>query len=108
MVTLTRTWNVEFEKKTLEELISKHAPHIPLTGEHASRPLETEEEKADFDQYWAAMDGDDFFSKHNYTFFKNLKSVNEVPQNATVTIANDVINNRHLAKVANAKMSANG
>lgn len=57
--TLTRTWNVEFEKETLEKLISKHAPHVPLTREHGSRPPETEEEKAGFYQYWAATGGHD-------------------------------------------------
>ncbi|MEH2333793.1 hypothetical protein [Nostoc sp.] len=57
--TLTRTWNVEFEKETLEKLISKHAPHVPLTHEHGSRPPETEEEKAGFYQYWAATGGHD-------------------------------------------------
>ena len=59
--TLTRTWNVEFEKETLDQLITKQAPHIPLTREHDSRPPVTEEEKANFYDYWAATGGHDLF-----------------------------------------------
>ncbi|MUG93560.1 hypothetical protein F7734_14450 [Scytonema sp. UIC 10036] len=58
-VALTRTWNVEFEKETLNKLISKHAPHVPLTREHGSRPPQTQEEKENFYQYWAATGGHD-------------------------------------------------
>ncbi|AFY31746.1 hypothetical protein [Calothrix sp. PCC 7507] len=57
--TLTRNWTVEFENENLEKLISKHAPHVPLVREHASRPPETEEEKEGFYQYWAATGGHD-------------------------------------------------
>ena len=57
--TLTRTWSVEFEKETLEKLFSKHAPHVPLTREHPSRPPITEAEKENFYQYWAATGGHD-------------------------------------------------
>lgn len=57
--TLSRTWTVEFENQTLNKLISKHAPHVPLTREHPSRPPLTEEEKDNFYQYWAATGGHD-------------------------------------------------
>ncbi|WP_298908952.1 hypothetical protein [uncultured Nostoc sp.] len=48
-----------FEKETLEKLFSKHAPHVPLTREHPSRPPITEAEKENFYQYWAATGGHD-------------------------------------------------
>ncbi|KAF3889592.1 MULTISPECIES: hypothetical protein [Nostocales] len=57
--TLTRAWNVEFENETLNKLIGKYAPHVPLTREQASRPPLTEEEKDNFYQYWAATGGHD-------------------------------------------------
>ncbi|MBH8578121.1 hypothetical protein I8752_35295 [Nostocaceae cyanobacterium CENA369] len=57
--TLTRSWSVEFEKENLEKLFSQHAPHVPLTREHPSRPPITEAEKEHFYQYWAATGGHD-------------------------------------------------
>ncbi|MCM0593012.1 MAG: hypothetical protein HEQ35_29755 [Gloeotrichia echinulata IR180] len=58
---LTRSWNVEFEKQNLEQLFNQHAPHIPLIRQQASRPPQTEAEKANFYEYWAATGGHDLF-----------------------------------------------
>lgn len=36
--TLTRAWNVEFENETLNKLIGKYAPHVPLTRKRTVVP----------------------------------------------------------------------